>query len=265
MKFQELTALYSPLDIEYSQFMSGPYQDLSYRGDDCEIIAGLKDNRITGFYRPMVAVGDEKSLKLHIERLYDICRNIYYIDFLIDGKLSVISQFLLRQGYKARPYYTQIIDLNKSIEELHADLRKSYKSLVNQQRYDLIPGSIDDYRELHQAIKGNTRNDESWRIQDKMIMTGQAFCMLDNLPDTKAGTIFYINEYCAYYASAASKPDANSHAVIWESIRTCKAMGCRFVEMGEQIFYGDEKLVNISKFKRGFGKGTYTRLMLEKE
>ena len=48
MKLEELTALYIPLDIEYSQVMSGPYEDLSCHDGDTKVIAGLKGGRISG-------------------------------------------------------------------------------------------------------------------------------------------------------------------------------------------------------------------------
>jgi hypothetical protein len=262
MKLEELTALYSPLDIEYSQAMSGPYEDLSFRSDEVTIIAGLKDDRISGFWRPVVAVGDDKLQKLHIERLYDICRNIYYMDFLIDGKLSVISQFLLRHGHKARPYYTQIIDLTKTEEELHADLRKSYKNLCNKD-FGGIDNALGVLRKLHYEMhRRQTRSNETWHIQSKIISMQQAFISIQE--ENKAACLIYHNQHTAYYFSGASKRDANSHPCLWRAILFAKDLGCKTFEMGEQVFNGDPKLINISKFKRGFGGTCQTRLILEK-
>ena len=254
MKLEELTALYSPLDIEYSQVMSGPYEDLSYHDGDTKVIAGLKGGRISGFWRPVVAVGGDKDLKLHIERLYDICPNIYYMDFLIDGKLSVISQILLRHGHKARPYYTQIIDLTKSEEELHADLRKSYKSLVNKLD-NLYVMAVAQYKGYCEVIKGKTRSDETWKIQEKI---HPICCVRED-----SGCMFYKYKDGAYYFNGYG---SGSHSCVWWAIiKELKRTGCKYVEMGEQVFSGDPKLVNISKFKRGFGGTCQTRLILEKE
>ncbi|MCJ7482675.1 MAG: hypothetical protein MUO31_06890 [Thermodesulfovibrionales bacterium] len=257
MKLEELTALYSPLDIEYAQVMSGPYEDLSFHDGDTKVVAGLKDGRISGFWRPVVAVGDDKDLKLHIERLYDICPNIYYMDFLIDGRLSVISQFLLERGHKARPYFTQIIDLTKTEEELHADLRKSYKSLVNK-GFGGIDTALGVLRKLHK----DTRSNETWHIQSKIIGMQQAFISDD---EGKSACLIYHNRYTAYYFSGVSEDGVNSHPCLWMAILQAKALGCKTFEMGEQVFDGDPKLVNISKFKRGFGGKTVTRIILEKD
>ncbi len=259
MKLEEITALYSPLDIEYAQAMSGQYEDLSFRSDEVTVIAGLKDGRISGFWRPVVAVGDERLQKLQIERLYDICRNIYYMDFLIDGKLSVISQFLLRHGHKARPYYTQIIDTSKNPVILHSEMRRSYKSLVNMNRRENIEyGDINDYRILHNHITED-RGEASWAIQEEMISDGEAVCMIDG---DSAAILVYHNEYSEYYVGGKAEPNFNIHALIWQAIIRNKG---KIFEMGEQIFSGDERLVNISKFKRGMGGTTQVRLILERE
>jgi len=265
MELEEITALYSELDVEYSQAMSGEYEDLSFRSDEITVIAGLKDGRISGFWRPVVAVGDERLQKLHIERLYDICRNIYYMDFLIDGKLSVVSQFLLRHGHKARPYYTQIIDLTKSKEELHADLRKSYKQLVKNYDYPhvLILGldGIDRMKNARRKEEDKHRSDESWEILCKMVKKDNAYITV-----AFSGGVYTLtchNFKAAYYFSGFST--TNSHSAMWTAIMEAKYIGCKSFEMGEINFSGDSKLVNISRFKKGFGGVTQVRLILEKE
>jgi len=261
-KLEEHTALYSELDWEYNNVMSGPYENLSVRSDEGTIIAGLKDGIISGGWRPMVCVGPDKFQKLHIEALYDICRNFYYLDFLIDGKLSVISQFLLRHEHTARPYYTQIIDLTKTEEELHADLRKSYKSLCNSDDIDRR-STVNDLKLLHKKSRGGkTRPDKTWEIQRDM----GAYVVMNKAKT--AGIMIYRWRYYLYYACAASIGDAKIHHLLWYAISGTKTSWvtskCTGFEMGEQVFSGDQKLVNISKFKRGFGGRTVTRLILEK-
>ena len=272
MKLKYLTALYSSLDQEYNQAMSGPYEDLSYHGDDCKVIAGLKDGRISGCWRPVVALGDDKGLKLHIERLFNICSNIYYLDFLINGQLSVISQFLLRHGHTARPYYTQIIDLTKSEKELHAGLRKSYKSLCNQ-GFGGIDTALGPLRKLHLDVREQKRGFDTWQIQAKMIDMQQAFVSIQD--EEKAACLIYHNRHTSYYACGASEKDVNSHSCVWMAVLQAKALGCNAFEMGEQVFdvgapmmergkLSMKKDVDISLFKRGFGGRTQMRLILEK-
>jgi hypothetical protein len=261
---ENLTALYSPLDIEYSQAMSGPYEDISYHGEDCTVIAGLKDGCITGFWRPVVAVGDEKALKLQIVRLWEISRQIRYMDFLEGGKLSIVSQFLLRQGYVARPYFTQIIDI-RDIAEARKGIRKSYKSLCNKEgRYIPTPeiihrwGIWTEFKSFHRRCHGCERPDSTWDIQSRMIDAGEAILCVN---EWNAGVMFYVRPPSAYYACAAI--GAGAHKLIWAGIEYLSKNGVTHLEMGEQVFHGDKKLVNISKFKRGFSGTTQARLILE--
>ena len=254
---KQLTALYSPLDIEYNQAMSGSYSDLSVRGEDCEVIAGLKDGKINGFWRPMVAVGNDKALQTQIEKLWLISQDITYMDFLIGGELSVISRFLLKHGYQARPYYTQIIDKTKPIDVLHSEIRKSYKSLVAKDE-QITYGTIDDYRIIHDKYGKHKRDDRTWQIQAEMIEREEAFVLKDG---SDAAVLIYDNDYTTYYAGGRSDPEKNTHALLWQAI--IRSNGNSF-ELGEQVFSGDPKLVNISYFKAGFGGQTMTRLVLEK-
>ena len=265
-----LTALYSPLDREYSQEMSGPYGDMSHSLPGGEIVAGLKDGKASGFWRPMVCVGTEDFQKQQLHWV-DECIDVLYMDFLVDG-LSPISRFLLAKGYKAKPYYTQIIDLTKTEEELRHGLRKSYKSLVNKDSYINDMFDTGSYQRLHESLRGVTRPQETWDIQNKMIWQRQAFCLTQtqfkdmqnpSMENTvvEAGLIVYHNEHCAYYASGAG---VNNHALMWHAILKAKKLGCKRFEMGEQVF-GDSKEANISKFKKGFGGITEARLIIERE
>lgn len=231
-----LTALYSDLDYEYNEAMSGR------------------------FWRPVV-----------LDFVRDIGSDcICGIDYL-SNDLSAASKYLLSQGYKATPYYTQIIDLTKTEEELRRGLRKSYKSLVNK---DVMINEMCEtgaYQRLHETLRGKTRPEETWDIQNQMIWDKEAFCLTQThfktrrnpLPRntvTDAGLIVYYNEHIAYYASGAGE---DCHALMWHAILKAKELGCKKFEMGEQVFDGS-KLGNISKFKAGFGGHTEVRLILER-
>lgn len=269
------TCLLSPLDILYQQEYSGPYTDLSYYGDDCIVIAALKDDKITGFGRPVLAVGTDKSLKAQFQRLYDISHDILYMDLLWGGAVSAACKFLLQKGLVARPHFTQVIDLTKTEAELHVNLRKSYTSLINKDIEDCA--IIDNLfwwhsctflecKKLHTSVRGaQTRSGKTWKYQWKMIDDFQAFAIVfpRSMPQQlKTFGLFYYNDYNCYYAVAASATDSCSHAILWKAILHAKFLGCKTFEMGEQVFSGDEKLVNISKFKRGFGGDCKTRLLI---
>lgn len=244
---EKLTALYSPLDIEYNQAMSGEYKDLSIKSGDIEIIAGEKDGIVSGFWRPMVAFGD----------VVDLIKdwNIGgYLDFLVDGVLSPASIFLLNKGYRATPQYIRIIDLNNF---LWKDIRKSYKSLIN--KFVDCFDDFDLFKKRHLDIKGQTRPEITFEIQKEMVIRKQAFVV----NGTNSSGLFYYNKDWCYYASAVDGGEG-LHGVLHRGIQRAKELGCKWFEVGELHFRGDEKLINISKFKRGFGGETKVRLLLQK-
>lgn len=264
MKLSEITALYSDLDWQYNNAMSGPYIDYRAKTEDGETVAGLKDGKMSGAWRPMVCVGSDKWQKSEIRRLWEISQDIYFMDFLIDGKLSEVSRFLLKKGYRARPVYTQVIDLEKPLEVTKSELRKSYKSLVNKNDgIKLI--DIHEYRTQHEIAKRKFRLEKTWKLQHLMkpIILRQGDC---------AVMFYQNNEGLAYYASAVGD---NAHALIWEVIRRAYNFAFCFVELGEQVYRtgqimmdgkpASEKHVNIAMFKAGFGGRTVMRLILERE
>lgn len=276
--------LYSKLGIEYQQAYSGLYKDLSFRVGDSRMVIAIKNGQLSGFGRPAVCFGDTKPLLPAFRKLYAANPNIWYMDWLKGGTLDEISRFLLKQDLVPKPYYTQIVDLTQSVDELHRQMRKSYKNLANKEAWAITtiaqlwwlwePGApkptemntiIESFRQLHRKIAGReTRNKLTWYLQSKMILSREAF-IVTNSDKTAMGLFIYDSDTC-YYGVAASEPTVTSHAIIWEAIKWAKQLGCKELDMGEQIFRGDEKLVNISKFKRGFGGKTKLRLIFgEKE
>lgn len=252
---ESFTALYTPLDIEYAQAMSGKYDEfVTFDGYSCACVVALKDDRITGYWRPVVCFGPIEYQQKRIEELWAISQDIYYQDFLIDGNLSPVSRFLLARGYRAELYYTQVIDLTQSVDMLRHDLRKSYHSLVNKdERVEFC--DVSTFQGIHEYVKQKRRSQESWDIQKKM----ETICCHDN---GRCGVMFYVGPVWAYYASAAGE---DTHACVWSCLMELKQRGVHWCEMGEQVFSGpNEKLVNISRFKAGFSGETRVRLLLKK-
>ena len=163
--------------------------------------------------------------------------------------------------FKSGEFY--VIDLTK--DNLKKSLRKSYKSLVNRQEGVIFSPFIYQLKELHLKAAGRkTRSDETWDIQQEMIDAGEAFVVELYKDGTLiSAALFMTNQYCCYYAVAASLVGVNSHPVIWAAIEYCKAEGLERFELGEKL-EGTEKERNISKFKAGFGADLEKRLVREK-
>ncbi len=244
--------LYSKLGIKYQQAYSGPHHDLSYAVGDNRMILSIKNGKLSGFGRPAICLGDSGKLIKNFKKIYQ--GNVWYMDYL-EGGLTEISRFLLKEGVVPKPYYTQIIDLTQTEEQLHSQLRKSYKHLANTDdpQVFVTSESVDWLKDMHIRICGKqTRSDETWELQKEMVRQGEALVVTSH---SAAGLFLYNSESC-YYGVGKGEP---AHPVIWRAILHAKAIGCKEFEMGQQV-YGNGKDANISNFKRGFGGKTVVRL-----
>jgi len=173
------------------------------------------------------------------------------------------------------PYYTQIINLTESAETLHSQVRKSYKSLINKKPIISVLNEVEPVHRLHAIVhKRETRRKETWFTQQCMAWRHQLFGLLQcefpnmnnpSLTKPVAGGLFYYNPEMCYYGVGCSLEGISSHALLWAAIIHAGKLGCKRFEMGKQVFSGDEKDVNISKFKRGFGGDTVTYLEFRNE
>jgi len=252
-----MKSLYSKLGIKYQQEYDGHYHDLSVADDRYRLVVAKKGKHLSGFGRPVICFGDIKSGLRAFKRIYNGCNSVWYHSY---GGLDEIGRFLVEHGKKPTPFYTQVIDLTKSVPDLHADMRKSYQNLAN--KYTPIvsthPSDIDRFKQLHIEVCGRqTRSDKTWDMQKLMLEAGEAFIV--HSPSWDAAGLFICNEGYCYYGVGKSLGLA-SHPILWKAICHAKKLGCTEFEMGEQVFAGDKKAVGISLFKRGFGGETRVRL-----
>ena len=183
---------------------------------------------------------------------------------------------LTEYGYLDASLQTAVIDLGNKLEVLRSNLRKSYKSLINNgiDKFTIFvmdSGNHDYdvheiYRKLHHKTSGRiTRPIETFDMQFEDLKNDRA--MLIALKDKDQFVAFsYFLHYrnCAYYGSAADDPDYESkipleHCIIWTAIDYYKKRGVNFLEIGAQQFgtqffdHPSQKDLNICFFKRGFG------------
>tara|TARA_Y100000588_G_scaffold372149_1_gene444354 strand:- start:784 stop:1776 length:993 start_codon:yes stop_codon:yes gene_type:complete len=256
-------------------------------------------NRELSFFRlPMLCVEDQnidqnqlrtayKLLKAEFEKKLETesVTVVIYQDFLNKGELSVIGRYLLDKGALVVPYFTQVIDLTIPEADLHRSIRKSYKSLVNWGKKNLKLKILDseaialedleNFRKLHFHSAGRqTRSFDTWHLQYKMVCHKEAFVILGELEGELVTAAFFpCSPRSCYYGVSASRRELFdkplSHAVIWSAMLYAKQQGCRFFELGEQLYPGHghptQKEVNISTFKHGFGGETQVRLNIKWE
>jgi FemAB family protein len=175
------------------------------------------------------------------------------------------------------------VDLSMSIEDIRANLRKSYKSLLStggrlwqSSVFDKIDHKVfDEFRQLHHRVSGRvTRSLETWDLVEKAINDGAAFLVV--LRDDKGvmvgGGLFYISKTEGLYAVGVydrtlfDKP--LGHIVQMKALEHMKTLGLRWHKLGERFYQGDsstptEKELSIAHFKEGFATHMFLRLHTE--
>lgn len=190
---------------------------------------------------------------------------------LIEGRHYY--NYLLDFGYADESSVTNIVECDKSDEELWMKLRKSCKSLINraERSYKSICINKDnfnvelceEYRRLHALAAGRaTRCSETFFEMYEIIKNGKAFLILikDKEEKTAGAYYFLIQGIYAFYGSAATDPgmppqSGVGHMGLWKGISIARELGCRFMDLGQLLVRKTitEKEKNIDLFKRGFG------------
>jgi hypothetical protein len=184
--------------------------------------------------------------------------------------------YLMEVGYINTSLNTSIIDLTQPLDILWKNLRKSYKSLINNGKKKFEIEIVDsknlnreaheEYRRLHHKTSGKvTRIHETWEFQYKMVENDYA--ILVGLKDNGkyiAFSYFYHHNGGIYYGSSSDDPDYKTvipieHTIIWSAIKYYKERDFSELNIGIQFFgnqlfsFPNEKDLSISFFKRGFG------------
>lgn len=182
--------------------------------------------------------------------------------------------YLIRKGYIDRSSFTQILDLQKEEKELYSDIRKGHKSDIKKGNYDVIffdnknitKEVIEEYRRIYECDAGKvTRNSQMSHHYLHFVQNGKGIVgFAKKNKETVAVIIVTFYKNTAYYSSYAELTEqlngiSAGHMLQWNTILELKKREIKFYEIGEQVFgpthYDDpdKKLIDISRFKRGFG------------
>ncbi len=210
--------------------------------------------------------------------------NLNFLDILTENRLSLMSENLIQSDLKQRTVFTQVINLKHTEQELITGLRKSYKGEIkwgkNNLQINIITAdnlssdTIEMFRKLHvSASRRETRPRVTWDLMSRMVANNEAFCVFGYYSDQLVSAAFFpVSEKLCFYGVSASNRDMwdkpLSHVLIWSAMIHAKKLGCDWLEMGElkltrNVSAGDEqeeKELNISKFKVGFGGEKWLRL-----
>ncbi len=262
------------------------------------LMSGPEGVELNTFGRPVIYLESERATRGQKDRAFSLLKvkldgllnhrsvvRVRYQDALLEGCLSRLGEELLIRGGKATPVFSSVMALSCPMTVLWGKLRKSYKSLINWGRKNLHiriddahsvePTRFEAFQQLHIQEAGRaTRSPRSWEMQLAMIRQGEAFMVsgsLDGVMVTAA--LFIYNQHSCYYGVSASRRDLfdkpMSHAILWRAVEQAQQLGCRTFEMGEQLFLAqgtpppDQKNLNISYFKKGFGGDATVLLNVE--
>lgn len=162
-------------------------------------------------------------------------------------------------------------DLLKSCRENHRRSIKKFDqdkdlSLFILDKNNLSKEMHDEYVKLHRKCSGRaTRSVETFDDQYNMIKEGEAIMVGAKYKDHIVGSVYfqYFNNM-AVYLSGADDPDYVGaplyHAMFFSAMKYFKNIGVQFIDLGQPSspsaqmdYYPDEKQLNISLFKAGFG------------
>jgi hypothetical protein len=235
----------------------------------------------------MVTSKANKSLIADFDKILKrVNGQVLFRDYLIGGNSSFFTNYLLKKDAVATPMFSKVIDLAEDEALLWRNLRKSYSSLINKGLRELSPQVINaetitwkmiqEFRRLHiQEAGRETRSEESWKRQYEMVLANEAFVVIGQLDgELVSAGLFMNNKTNCYYGVSASRRDLFEkpmfHSLLWTAVLHAKILGCKWFEVGEQLYQNHphenpptKKELGISDFKAGFGGETKVFLDLK--
>ncbi|MFQ5915858.1 MAG: hypothetical protein ACE5JS_22010 [Nitrospinota bacterium] len=187
------------------------------------------------------------------------------------GSPLVAEPGIFRHGYTDISWQSRVIDLTRPERDLHAALRKSYRSLINWGDRNLeIVVSRDrtlssHYQRLHCQQAGRiTRSPRTWFLMEEWEQTGNGLLIGAKMGDWVGFVYLILYKDGAYYASGVSTLPNVMHSLQWAAIRELKKRGVNRYELGWQGHSNSPKEKSISWFKTGFGGGNVPLVAIEK-
>ena len=226
--------------------------------------------------------GVEKYVFEEIDRIskkHNVKKVLFYIDPLI---AQYRNKFNCLRKYRFVDTSSSdcILDLRKNEKELLSGVRKGHKydigRVLKDAEFQLICMDHSNadrqihetYRELHKKCSGKaTRAKETFEKQFDMLKSDNAMLVGVKFKDKFVSMSYFLHfQKTVLYMSSADDPDFKGmpvyHPGIWKAILYYASRGFDFMQFSQPCGYGkvggfddylDEKQLNISKFKRGFG------------
>jgi hypothetical protein len=187
------------------------------------------------------------------------------------GTLSTIGKQCLNRGAAANVRLKACCALDTGEAAMRGAMRKSFRSLVNWGRRNLMIKCVDRgnpdrelfsrYREFHAIVAGRvTRFTESWDVMFDWIAAGRGELVLGFLGNDRlvTGTMIVDGATDAFYASGVYDRDKFEHPLahwpLWLAMLHAADRKLRLFDLGDIPLAGtaSEKEISIGYFKRGF-------------
>ena len=122
---------------------------------------------------------------------------------------------------------------------------------------------FNNFKNKHIELAGKqTRSDKCWKLNKDMIINKEAIlvCNENNF------VLFHCSpEYCYYGINACTKKDKIVSILLYEGIKWLLKNNFKFIHFDTfYIHFNDEKMINISKFKKSFCNKIFNQYYLEK-
>ena len=221
-------------------------------------------------------LSDKKTINFILDQLTEQADAHDYTTIKIDDKdnaavLSDLGQELYNRKAVPHTKLRAQQDLTQSEEELHSQIRKSYKALINQGKREIdfshfdhsniTPDEFEKFKQFHLETAGRqTRPDESWNMQYQMIEQGCATLTTGYMDAHGLVSSALFTDYgqstsyavAVYNRDLFDKPLA--HANVYLGMHDAKKREQKIFNLGIIPAYNKniEKEYNIGKFKKGF-------------
>ena len=297
------TNSYAEFNIAFQKYHGGDWLDISmiFKSANKEVLAiwPLSISNIKNSYNlssirapvltPLFVKNITKNIKKKlISECFKIIDKIYISLGIKINKLDSCIPFLDRSDISTwhstqidnisdlRLEYDLYLDVNRDLDSVKQDLRKSYKPLITSSTKiwnSFILSSYDEkiwkeFKILHLSVAGRvTRSDETWEIQHELIKTKKAFLVYlrDKNKKMIAGGWYWHSKSECEYGSGAFKRELFDkpigHLVQYNAIEEMIKRQIKWYRVGRKASINniptpDKKEINISLFKQGFSSHT---------
>ena len=265
--------LYCPITIQRKNGL----KYLNFFGEPCFCIYLKYEDEIFFSFKEKIKEFCEKEKIFNLNLVFDVSEtnilneNNLFFEKNLSKKISNIKY----------------INLDLTIKDIKKGFKKGLKHLLNKDystlSYKIIDSEnyskeISNMKNMHQEVsKKITRPDETWMINEKMILSNKGFLVqVDDRKNVISYSLFFTNgQEAIYFSSCTLKKYFQvykniSHKSIFEAIKYLKKKESKNLTLGEsKVILGDKNLSdkekNIFMFKSSFGGEIFTRFYIDKK